>query len=288
MTEARLRAHATFLASDELEGRNTGYPGAEKAAKYIVEKINTNGIVPMGDRAESSRLFTQKFKADGLWTENVLAAIPGSDPALREQVIVIGAHYDHLGTRRQSHSHRSRKVTSEDTIWNGADDNASGTSVVLEVALALAEGGIRCKRTLLFTFFSGEELGLLGSQWYVDHPVVPVASHRLLLNLDMVGRNPDLALILQGANLDKHRLRGLLAEAARKAALKISTYDLRSVPDVSDHFPFHERGVPFVFLFSGDHSDYHRPSDHVDRLAFGKMAKVARFTALTALAACDR
>jgi Zn-dependent M28 family amino/carboxypeptidase len=183
---------------------------------------------------------------------------------------------------------RRASPAAPDDIWNGADDDASGVAVVLAVARALTAGNVACPRTILFALFSGEEQGLLGSRYYMRHPIAPPGAHRLMINLDMVGRNPEIALSLMTSGLGRASLAAPLAEATRKAGLRTSTFDQGPhVHDNSDHFPFHAAGVPVVFFWSGDHPDYHRPSDHADKLAYGRMVKVAAAVARLAHAACQ-
>jgi Zn-dependent M28 family amino/carboxypeptidase len=288
VTEEELRAHVTTLASDELAGRNPGYPGHEKAAAYLETQLRAAGTTPAGDTAGVVRGFGQRFPIEGHSARNLLGVRTGDDPAKAGQILVIGAHYDHLGQASERHSRRAA-ATGDDTIWNGADDDASGVAVVLAVARVFADSNVPCARTLLFALFSGEEEGLYGSQYYVRHPLASLASHRLMINLDMVGRNPTIALSLMTSGLGRGALPGLLAESARQAGLRVGIFDLGGrVSDNSDHYPFHAAGVPFVFFWSGDHADYHRPSDHADKLAYGRMVKVAATVARFTRAACDR
>ncbi|RYE84388.1 MAG: M20/M25/M40 family metallo-hydrolase [Myxococcales bacterium] len=289
MTAEGLRQHVGWLASDDLEGRNVGTPGLARAAGYLQEKLAESGLTPAGDPRSQDRRrgYEQRFSVEGNPTTNVLATIEGSDPALAGEVVVIGAHFDHLGSARQAHPGRKGAPVGDDSIWNGADDNASGTAVTLAVAQALGAGGVSCRRTLLFAFFSAEEWGLRGSRWYTEHPVAPMAKHRLMLNLDMVGRNPQIGLAVMGAAPSVEALRPRVAAAARQAALPVVVVGMRHVLDNSDHFPFHQRSVPFLFLYSGEHTDYHQVTDHADRLAYDRMTRVARFVARLALDACD-
>lgn len=285
VTEERVRAHVAWLASDDLEGRNVGTPGLARAATYLEEHLGN--VLPAGDVIPpgKTRGYEQRFDVERMPTSNVLGMIEGTD--LGDEVIVLGAHFDHLGSLRQPHPGRTGSGTGDDSIWNGADDNASGTAAVLAAAEALGAGNVRCRRTLLFAFFSGEEWGLLGSRWYTAHPLVPMEHHRLMLNLDMVGRNPALSLAVQGHGASLGTLRAQVATAARQSALKVNVIDLKTVRQDSDHAPFFSSGVPFLFFYSGDHHDYHQVTDHTDRIAFDRLAHVARTAARVALAACN-
>lgn len=189
---------------------------------------------------------------------NVVGVLPGRDPGRAGEAITVGAHYDHLG-----------RV--EGTVHPGADDNASGTAVVLGLARAFAAAG-GAERTLVFTLFGGEELGLLGSRQYVSRPAVPLERTIAMLNFDMVGRLRDDRLQVGGVDSGS-RLRALVAEAARAEGLAV---DLRGTPYApSDHLRFYAGGVPVLFFHTGRHEDYHRPGDTADRVNAAGMARVA-------------
>lgn len=189
---------------------------------------------------------------------NVIGVVPGVDPALSGEAVVIGAHYDHLGREG-------------DAVYPGADDNASGTAVVLGLAQALAAS--RPPRTLVFALFAGEELGLLGSDYQVRHPsAVPIARMVAMLNFDMVGRLDGRHLVVGGVDTGSG-FRGLVEAAAKEAGLDV---DLRAPgTGASDHTRFHGAGVPVLFFHSGSHADYHRPSDTADKIDAAGMARIA-------------
>ncbi|HEV3029399.1 MAG TPA: M28 family peptidase, partial [Planctomycetota bacterium] len=163
LTVDLLKKHATYLASDELEGRCAGYPGCDKAAVYIVDAFKKAGLKPGGDAGG----YTQKFQLMGRDTQNVIGLIEGSDPELKGEVVVIGAHYDHVGTL-ETRDFGRMGGKGDDTIWNGADDNASGTTAIMELARRFAARQNRQGRRLVFMAYSGEELGLLGSRHYCE------------------------------------------------------------------------------------------------------------------------
>lgn len=281
VTEDLLRKHATYLASDELEGRQAGYEGNEKAAAYIAGVMKKAGLKPVGDMDDKGNpTHFQQFKIGSLATRNCLGMLEGSDPELKKEIIVLGAHFDHLGTADNEGPpfQRSDRPRDDDKIWNGADDNGSGTTTLLGLVKAFGEGGLKPKRSVLFIAFSGEEGGLLGSYYYVAHPVEPIARHVFMLNLDMVGRNPDKAMKIDGvASAEGPRLRRVVEEAVAATGLKAKVNDTVTViGGDSDHTPFRRKGVPFIFFFSGFHADYHKVTDHSEKLAYGNMVKVAR------------
>lgn len=213
---------------------------------------------------------------------NVVGVLPGSDPALRDETILVTSHYDHLGVQN-------------DKLYPGANDNGSGTVAMLEVARQLA--GARLGRTVLFISFGSEEQLMLGSYHYVAHPLRPLATTRAVLNLDMIGRNEEHtpeslgAYDITAGRSDQLNLVGaayspeltdLLRREARGAGLTLSDkFDHESSMRTlfrCDHLPFLQKGIPAVWLFGGFHPGYHEPVDTVDRLDFDKMARVVRLT----------
>ena len=189
---------------------------------------------------------------------NVVGILPGADPALADEAVVIGAHYDHLG-----------RV--DGAVHPGADDNASGTAVALGLARAFAAaGGMR--RTLVVALFGAEELGLIGSRHYVGRPVVPLTRTVAMVNFDMVGRLQTRRLNVGGGDSGSG-LRALVSEAAQKEGI---TADLQGSPHgPSDHTRFYDAGVPVLFFHTGGHDDYHRPTDTADKIDAAGMARVA-------------
>jgi Zn-dependent M28 family amino/carboxypeptidase len=195
---------------------------------------------------------------------NVLALLPGRDDELRDEVVVVVAHFDHLGIRIP---------VDGDSIYNGADDNASGTAAVLELAQAFRALPQPPRRSILFLLVSGEEHGLWGSAAFVQDPVVPLERIVAAVNFDMVGRNsPDSVFI---GDHDRSSL-GALAFALSDAHPEVG---MRLVPGpggASDHLPFRYAGIPAILFFAGLHTDYHTPDDEADRLDYHKTARVVR------------
>ena len=202
----------------------------------------------------------------------MLGFIEETDPKLKDEIVVVTAHYDHLGMKGES-------------IFHGADDNASGSSTVLEIAQAFVEAkksGVGPRRSVLCMLVSGEEKGLLGSQYYATFPIFPLANTVANVNVDMVGRldekhekenNPNYIYVIGSDRLstELHDIN----EAANKEFMQIEldyTYNDPRDPnrfyERSDHYNFAEKGIPAIFYFSGTHEDYHRPSDTVDKINF--------------------
>jgi hypothetical protein len=189
---------------------------------------------------------------------NVVGIVPGADPALASEVVVIGAHYDHLGR-------------ADGVVYPGADDNASGTAVVLGLARAFSAAG-GADRTLVFAFFGAEELGLIGSRHYVDRPSVPLDRTIAMVNFDMVGRLEGRPLNVGGGDSGS-RLRAVLSDAAKVDGV---AFEIEGSPyGPSDHSRFYSAGVPVLFFYTGGHGDYHQPSDTADKIDATGMAHVA-------------
>ncbi len=272
ITVGELQAHAEVLADDALEGREAGSRGGQAAARYIVERMEEAGLVPMGLHGE----YTQRFRGS---MQNLLGAYRGASPELRDEWIVIGAHYDHVGygTRRNSFGPIGY-------IHNGADDNASGVAVALEVADALSRLDEPPARSILFAFWDGEEKGLYGSKHWGRQPTVPMQSVRLAVNIDMVGHLTDGKLLVGGTRTGLG-LRRLWSTEQMPGGLRADfTWEYA---DNSDHWTFYQARVPSMILHTGLHDYYHRPTDDVERLNVPGMRSVADYLFDRVLAAAD-
>jgi Zn-dependent M28 family amino/carboxypeptidase len=203
---------------------------------------------------------------------NVVGVLRGSDPELRDTYVVLSAHMDHVGVGRPD--------ATGDSIYNGADDDASGTSVLLEVAQAMATLERPPRRSVLFLAVSGEEKGLLGSRWFADHPTVPLDAMVANINIDMVGRNSPDSIVVIGQ--DYSSLGPMLRQVAEHHDDELGLTVAEDLwPEErfffrSDHFNFARKEIPALFFFSGTHEDYHAPSDEVDAIDTAKTARVAR------------
>ncbi len=204
-------------------------------------------------------------------TANVIGFLPGSDPALKDQVVVLGAHIDHLGMGGEGSGSLQPDTVA---IHHGADDNASGTAGLLELAQAFAWERPSLKRGLVFAFFSGEELGTLGSSYYVNNPPIPLARTATMVNMDMIGRLNGKTLTVFGTGTSPE-WNALLAKDNPDSA-----FTLKAVPDgygPSDHAQFYGKNIPVLFFSTGEHSDYHRPSDTWDRINYAGEEQVVRY-----------
>jgi aminopeptidase YwaD len=201
-------------------------------------------------------------------TENVIGILPGSDPTLKDESIVIGAHYDHVGFGHYG----TRDSHTSGQIHYGADDNASGTAVLLQLAERLSRAQLKPARTIVFAAFSAEELGLHGSRQYVNSPPLPLSSTKAMVNLDMVGRLRDNRLTIFGTRSAKG-LSDIVLEEAQKLGLQVTESDGIGR---SDHRSFYNKKIPALHFFTGSHPDYHRPSDTWEKLNVEGMARVSQ------------
>lgn len=207
-------------------------------------------------------------------TENVIAILPGADSSLKDQNIVIGAHYDHLGFGHFG----TIDSRTEGQIHHGADDNGSGTAALLRLAERLAHSGNKNGRTVVFAAFSGEELGLLGSRHYVNQPSLPLGSTIAMLNLDMVGRLRDNRVTVFGTR-SAQPLSAVVLREARALGLEVVESD---GVGRSDHMSFYNKKIPALHFFTGNHSDYHRPTDTWEKVNIEGIAKVVELVSATA------
>jgi hypothetical protein len=289
-----VRAGEYALADDSMEGRFTGAPGMERAARYLAGRFRELGLRPAGDDGYFQHLplawddqGTRRIpRLLGAWPDtagipadrrgrgiNVAAVLPGADPALRGQVVLIDAHYDHLGTTALGVC----EAQGDDTVCNGADDDASGAVAVLEIARALAHGPAP-KRTLVFLLTTGEEVGLLGTRWYVGHPVLPLDSTVANLEIEMIGRPDSLA-----GGAGKAWLTGY-SRSTMGQMLAVASIPIVSDPrpgqnffERSDNIAFAQRGIPAHTLSTFNlHADYHTANDEADRLDYAHMTGVIR------------
>tara|TARA_R110002111_G_scaffold262613_1_gene339489 strand:+ start:86385 stop:87917 length:1533 start_codon:yes stop_codon:yes gene_type:complete len=254
ITVDELKTHIEFLASDSLEGREAGSQGGQAAGTYIRGFLQKHGVKP--GLAEEG--YFQEFEGG---FRNIIGIIPGNDPELKKEYVVIGAHYDHVGYGKPSNSRGG-----VGQIHNGADDNASGTAALLEVIEALSQHKEIPRRSIMFVFWDAEEMGLLGSKHWMNYPSVPLDQIAIYLNLDMVGRLNGKPLSLFGSRSASGLRSSAVKSNHRETGVKIH-FDNAIRPD-SDHWPFYQKGIPFLMLHTGKHDDYHRPEDDAYKIDF--------------------
>lgn len=250
----------TKLASDEFEGRGTMTPGIRKAREYMTARLKEWNVQPAASGYELP------CKP---WC-NLGAVHRGSDPKLKDEYVVLGSHYDHLG--------RARKPVDGDDINNGADDNASGSTLNLFVAKALAASKLRTKRSILHLWFDGEEQGMNGSKSYCQDPIVPMDRIVAMVNCDMVGRPEETGAKLFGVGSSlQFEPCGTNARKRAPDAKVNLLQEKGSLFHRSDQAPFWSRGVPVMFLFGTMHGDYHRVTDEAEKIDYSELAELTKF-----------
>lgn len=254
-----VKAHIAYLASDALEGRGTGTAGEQQANAYIEKHFRRLKLEPRGTRGYDQP-FEFKKGVHGTGEQGTAENILGYLNNGAEHTIVIGAHYDHLG---MGHDSNSLDANPKGKIHNGADDNASGVAGVLELARYFRSNNKKENFNFLFVCFSGEELGLLGSKYFTEHPTVDLAKVNYMINLDMIGRlEPSKSLIVTGTGTSpvwEPLLKRLATEE-----LPIKTDSSGTGP--SDHTSFYLKNIPALHFFTGAHPDYHKPTDDAEKV----------------------
>lgn len=272
---------------------NILFQGERQNAQSIFEASYAGRTLePFALNPDKKLSIAVKVKSDSAATQNVVAVFAGSDPLLKNEYVALGAHYDHVGVGIPVNG---------DAIYNGADDDGSGTTALLAMAEALAKASTRPKRSVLFVWHAGEEKGLWGSRYFTTYPTIPLDKIVTQINIDMIGRgkkggdtnprNRELSgpneIYVIGSKIMSTEL-GELTESVNRQYLNL-TYDYRydepGDPNRfffrSDHYNYARKGIPIVFFFDGEHEDYHRPGDSVDKIDFQKMEKVARTIYMT-------
>jgi aminopeptidase N len=277
LTADAVRFHVTVLAADALEGRGGGYPGEEKAAAYIAERFRAAGLETFVQPFEFIPRAPERLD-QRLASRNVLAVLPGADPRLAGEVVLVGAHHDGQGRTGQADGGRlppEDLAAGADTIWNSADDNASSVAAVVEIARALAAGAARPRRTIVFATFGAEEHILNGSAHLARNPWPPGTRWGAVVNLEKLGRAPDQFLIMAGCSTSAAWLEVLgQANAAAGAAVECLLPEL--VAD-TDHYPFGALGVPAIVLGTAHQVDTHQPTDESGRLDYAALARRAGY-----------
>lgn len=285
ISEEEIKKNLEYLASDQLEGRMSGKKGNKLAADFVEGRFKEFGLPVIRQRLQIKRLNPGPQNETGDdYTENVCAWIEGTD--FKDQIIIIGAHMDHIGYGP------SMSRSGGGKIHPGADDNASGTVALLQIAKAFSKLKDN-KRTVVFIAFSAEELGLLGSKHYCDSPLFPlkapsIRDHVFMLNMDMVGYlNKGKHAVSFTAGESSLDVKGAIEQLAKKYNFAENITSRKS--GGSDHAPFYNKGIPIAFLHTGLHDHYHKPSDTADKINYEGLTKVSRyaFELAWAMANCE-
>jgi Zn-dependent M28 family amino/carboxypeptidase len=269
------------------------FQGEKQNATSIFEAAyGGQPLEPFVLSAQKTISITVRVKSDAAATQNVVGVFEGSDPVLKNEYVALGAHYDHVGVGIPVNG---------DAIYNGADDDGSGTTALLAMAEALAKTSTRPKRSVLFVWHAGEEKGLWGSRYFTDFPTIPLDKIVAQINIDMIGRskkegdtnprNSGLSgpneIYVIGSKMMSTEL-GEITDSVNKQYLNL-TYDFRYDDPTdpnrfffrSDHYNYARKGIPIVFFFAGVHEDYHRPGDSADKIDYQKMENVSRTIYMT-------
>ena len=295
ITAKDLGAHLFVYSSDEYEGRDTGEPGQKKAIEYLKNFYISQGISsPLGDNdyyQEIPASYLNRFSRGRNLkdSENVLAFIRGTTKP--DEIVIISAHLDHIG------------IDANGEVFNGADDDGSGTVAILEIAEAFkkaSDEGNGPKRSILFLHVTGEEKGLLGSRYYTDNPVFPLENTVTDLNIDMIGRvdkkhkgNPNYIYLIGADKLstELHDISELMNKKYTNIELDY-TYNDENDPNRfyyrSDHYNFAKNNVPIIFYFNGVHADYHAIGDTPDKIHYEMLEKRAKLVFHTAWEVANR
>ncbi len=268
VTAAEVRPHIEFLASPLLQGR--GGPQRTMAAKYLRDQFEEFGLKPLfADDSYYQPIPGAKRAADAdppIIGINVGGWIPGSDPKLKKEFVIISAHYDHLGVRQGE-------------VYPGADDNASGVAMMLETAREIAAMTVKPRRSLVFVGFDLEEEMLWGSRWFASHPPWELNRLKLFITADMIGRslgNLDLPTVFVLGSERAPLLQDVLDEIPVPEGLELARLGIDLIGTRSDYGPFRDRKIPFLFFSTGQHGDYHTPRDVAELIDYEKVARVSR------------
>jgi len=278
----RMLEYVTFLASDELKGRAPGTPGGNKAAEYIKEQFIKAGLQPGSDDGTFFQQWDEVIDAKGnkATVKNIIGIIPGTNKDMAGESVIVSAHYDHLGL-----GWPDVRKGNEGKVHSGADDNASGVSVMLELANLLGKS-LKPQRTVIFVAFTAEESGLIGSRYYVKH-MKKFPANKIIgaLNMDTVGRlGENKLMVINSSSAREWKFIFMGTGYVTGVEPEMVTQDL----DASDQVSFIEAGIPAVQFFSGPHNDYHRPGDTVDKIDAAGMVKVATFVRESILYLAER
>ena len=260
ITVEESRKTLSYLASDEMEGRKPGNPGNFIAVSFIKKEFESYGLETHLQKFTYTfrwRVGLIRWRTVEIEVMNVIGVLKGTS----DKHVVIGAHMDHLG------------VDGDGDAYNGADDNASGTTAILELAEAFGKSDAKPKDTIVFIAFNAEELGLLGSKHYVNNPLLPLDDCKLMINLDMVGRLRGTTVTAQGGNLSRS-VTQLVDKLDDNYPFDVN---ITAAGNRSDHAPFNWNGVPVLFFHTGTHPQYHRTTDDPDLINYEGLVNIAKF-----------
>ncbi len=266
--ERSLKRYVEFISADSLMGRAAGSKGEKITANFIYDELEKSGVVMLTPRDGEDFYVAMK---DTIHSRNIIGVVPGYDPVLKNEYVVIGAHIDHLGVNRLN-----RDGEESVQIYPGADDNASGVATVLEIAKQVAARQFLFRRSVIFAFFGAEEIGMAGSWYFLNRSFQEVDKIVMMINLDMVGRsgrNNNMQVFTSGQNPE---ITAIINELSGR------TFSIRPKTSPTDYFPsdhrtFYDKNIPIALFTSGIHRDYHTPRDRSDKIDYNQMAYLAEY-----------
>lgn len=260
--EQNIKKHIQFLADDALKGRQTGSEGERMAMDYIQKEFKKLKLTPMGGASSFEQAFTFKGGTHGTGSEGTAHNVVAFLDNKADKTIIIGAHFDHLGLGENG---SSLDANPQGKIHNGADDNASGVSGVLELARYFKNNSVKENSNFLFICFSGEELGLFGSKYFTEKPTLELSKVNYMINMDMIGRlNPTTKSLSVSGSGTSPVWETLFKNINTSLAVKTDSAGVGP----SDHTSFYLKNIPVLHFFTGSHSDYHKPSDDWDKINY--------------------
>lgn len=267
--EISLRKNVAYLTDSSMLGRGAGSEQEKRAAAYLYDQLLDAGVIML--TPETGEDFYIVHNGDTLHSQNVIGIVEGYDPKLRNEYVVVGAHYDHLGT-----SVLKRDGKEVEQIYYGADDNASGVAILIEVARQVASQHFMFRRSVIFALFGAEELGMMGSWYFLNRSFRHTDDIVAMINLDMVGRSGrdnTMQVYTADANVEMMEIINWLSGRALSIAPKYTPTDYFP----SDHRNFYQKGIPVALFTSGTHRDYHTVRDTPDKLDYSQMEKLVEY-----------
>lgn len=267
--EISLRKNVAYLTDSSMLGRGAGSEQEKRAAAYLYDQLLDAGVIML--TPETGEDFYIVHNGDTLHSQNVIGIVEGYDPKLRNEYVVVGAHYDHLGT-----SVLKRDGKEVEQIYYGADDNASGVATLIEVARQVASQHFMFRRSVIFALFGAEELGMMGSWYFLNRSFRHTDDIVAMINLDMVGRSGrdnTMQVYTADANVEMMEIINWLSGRALSIAPKYTPTDYFP----SDHRNFYQKGIPVALFTSGTHRDYHTVRDTPDKLDYSQMEKLVEY-----------
>ncbi len=268
LSEENLKKHISFLASDKMKGRQTGSKEVFKAANYIEKQFKKIGLEPKGEngyRQSFTAKVTRVKVADSIRkADNIIGFLDNG----AEKTVVIGAHYDHIGYGDLGNSKDDKENIGK--IHNGADDNASGTAGLLELARHYAQNNMKEKFNILFIAFGSEELGLVGSKYFVAHPTIPLSKVHWMLNMDMIGRyQPENGVAVIGYGTSP-AFEQIFKDLKSDVKFNLS----KDGRGGSDQTSFYDKNIPVLFFHTGGHPDYHKHGDDAEKINYPALKSI--------------